>query len=46
MLIEPKSTTAPRNPSIPKLIGLSAFGVVLGIVVHLTARRQLADLED
>jgi hypothetical protein len=36
----------PPNNSIPNLIGLSAFGLALGIVVHLVARRQLDGLEE
>ncbi len=36
----------PPNVSLPNLIGLSAFGVVLAIVLHLIALRQLANLED
>jgi hypothetical protein len=36
----------PPNPSIPNLVGLSAFGLVLGLMVHLVARRQLQGMED
>ncbi len=36
----------PPNASPFNLVGLSAFGLVLGIVIHLVARRTLTALDD
>ncbi|WP_323014699.1 hypothetical protein [Devosia sp.] len=38
--------TVSANLDLLNLLGLSGFGFVIGIVLHLIARRGLAQLED